>query len=148
VGEPKRATGLVVIDDGYTLVGECKDADGRRTPLRFKYRPALPEAVYEYRAALMRARAAPAAGAEQLNAVVALLDAHVESWEGVYRRGAGGVEVAVPFAPGRKGPGGQPVPGSLADPAVRRAVGTDYLDQMVNFVTGYDVGMWEADAGN
>lgn len=134
-----RAVGIMAIDDGYTLSGCCRDESGVRQPLRFKYRPALPEAVYEYRIQSVAAKS----GQDRLSAVLAILAAHVESWDGVYRADPNTrVPVSVPF----KAAGDSAT--ALADPAVRRGVGVDYIDQMINHVTGYTAGEWEADAKN
>lgn len=145
--EPKRAEGLLVIDDGYTLLGECKS--DHRPAVTIRYRPARPEAVHEYRLRFNRATA----GADRWAAVLWLLEAHVESWDGVFRRrsisvpGGSVTGEAVPFwTVGRAGEKG--AESALRQPAVQTAVPIEYLDQMVNYVTGYELGRWEADAKN
>lgn len=121
---------LVGPDDGYTLSGVCR-TEGR-PPLKFTYRPALPEAVYAYRQAVRDADS----GEQHMAAVVALLGGHVVSWE-LKRRAANGHPEPLPFAPS-----------ALQLPAVRMALGVTYLDQMVNYVTGYTAGEWEQDEKN
>lgn len=135
--QAERAAGLLVIDDGYTLSGLIRP--DRRPPVRVVYRPALPEAVYEYRMRSARA----ASGAERLEAVLWLLEAHLDSWDGIRRPVAGAASSPVPFKPGPAG-----TQSALRDPAVRKALGTEYLDEMVNLVTGYTPGEWEADRKN
>jgi len=131
--------GLLCIDDGYTLRGTLKDDDGAKPPVEVTYRPALPEDVIDYQMAAAKA----GTGAEKLAAQVRLLDAHLVAWSGLARRDALGRTVPVEFVPGRPGK-----PGTFADPGVRRALGTDYLTQLLNLVAGYTPGRWEADAKN
>lgn len=143
VKEKNRATGLLVIDDGYTLVGRCEDKNAaggdNRPPITFRYRPALPEDTYEFQRKMGDAES----GAEMMAAQAAFLDQHIQDWTGLYRVAAGGQQLPVTFAPAVKGKGG-----SFADPAIRRALGAIYLKQMASFVTGYTVGEWEDDAKN
>ena len=117
-------------EDGYTFRGTLK-AEGK-PPLGFAYRPALPEKVYQYRMAVRAAET----GEQHFAAVATLLGAHVLRWD-VKERGANGQPVPLAFSAG-----------ALERPEVRRALGTDYLDQMVNYVTGYTAGQWDSDAKN
>jgi hypothetical protein len=120
-------------DDGYTLKGVCEASDPKKGRLVFYYRPALPDAVYEYRSRLF---ADGAKGIDRLAAVKALLGAHVVSWD-MTTRGPGGHVIPLPFTPA-----------ALDQPKVLRALGVEYLDTMANYVTGYTFGEWEADAKN
>lgn len=129
---PETALGFVVIDDGYTLVGTVQ-AEGRPR-LVFRYRPALPEDTIGHNMKFQNATT----GAERMAALAELLDAHVEGWEGVTRRLAGGQMQAVPWKKG-----------ILDDKAIRRAIGADYLMAMANYVNQYTMGqLWESDAKN
>lgn len=127
---PVRFDGLCVIDDGYTLVGVLQDSAGELPKVEVRYRPALPEVLYDYR---LKDRTT---GQAQLNAVIEILDSHVESWSGVFRRSPTG-PVPVKWAKGL-----------LAEPAVRRAIGANYIDQMFNLVVGFTPGRWEEELKN
>lgn len=137
--EPDRYNGLCVIDDGYTLRAEVGATnDPSRPKVTIVYRPALPERVYEYRRQLAEA----VSGIDRLNCIVSVLNEHIQSWSGVIRMTPTGKQ-AVKFDPGDSR-----VPGTLGDPAVRRALGVEYLDGMLNYVCGYLTGRWEEDAKN
>ena len=129
--------GLMVIHDGYTLTGKLS-GEGR-PDVEIRYRPALPDALYDYQLARANAKT----GEEVLNAQVALLEAHVIGWSGVYRATPTG-PVPVPWtrSSGK-------VPGVLGDPAVLLALTADYLTQMVNYVASYTAGeLWEGEIKN
>lgn len=64
----------VLIHDGYTLDGRIP-AFGHHPEVSFRYRPALPEQVYEY------TNAPKKTGKEELKAVVDLLLKHLVSWD-------------------------------------------------------------------
>lgn len=64
----------LLIDDGCTLDGVVP-ATARTPEVRFRYRPALPEAVYEVQHAMK------AGGRQEAAGVVAILAAHVVSWD-------------------------------------------------------------------
>lgn len=136
--EPTRYEGVVAIDDGYVLVATVQDSDKAFPPVVVRYRPALPEAVYEYRLAMGRA----ATGKDVMNAKVAVIHDHVVGWTGVSRRTPTGVDPVAWY-----GPQGDRL-GVLADPNVRRGLGADYLDQMVNLVCGFTPGRWEGETKN
>jgi hypothetical protein len=76
------------LDDGYTLKGETKPEAGldpvtgayKWTSLpvvHFEYRPALPEALMEYRYKYNRA----ASGREQLDILTVMVGGHLVSWD-------------------------------------------------------------------
>lgn len=136
--DPKRYEGLSAIDDGFVLVATVKDSDGHFPPVVVRYRPALPEAVYEYRLQMGRA----ATGKDVMNAKVALLHDHVVGWTGVVKRTPTGAD-PVPWF----GPAGDRL-GVLADATVRRGLGADYMDQMVNLVCQFTPGRWEEETKN
>lgn len=130
----ERVYGLVADgpDDGYTLRGECIPTDSKKGRLKFLFRPALPEAVYEYRIRVGDATT----GVERVKAAKILLAGHVVSWE-LMTRGPAGHVIPLEFTPA-----------ALDSPKVLRALGAEYIDQMVNFVTGYLAGEWEEDTKN
>lgn len=136
--DPKRYEGLSAIDDGYVMVATVKNDDGNFPPVVVRYRPALPEAVYEYRLQMARANT----GVEVMNAKVAILHSHVVGWSGVTRRSPTGPVPVEWF-----GPQGDRL-GVLADVSVRRGLGADYLDQMVNLVCQFTPGRWEEETKN
>ncbi len=70
-----------LIHDGYTLEGVVP-ALGSTPELKFRYRPALPEAVYEF------GRAAKLNGKQEMAAVIALLVAHLVDWNVTNQDGA------------------------------------------------------------
>lgn len=109
----------LLIDDGCTLDGQVP-AQGGVPAVSFRYRPALPEAVYEY------TRAQKANGRQELKAVVDLLSAHVISWDVVDAKGDH-----------------MPV---TAD--TLRRVPHRVQQRMVDLVTGYGPEQMGADAGN
>ncbi len=65
-----------LISDGLTLDGSLPPRPGIHDGLRFKYRPALPAAVYDYQAATRMGN-----GADRMKAVSKLLVAHLAEWD-------------------------------------------------------------------
>lgn len=68
------------LDDGYTLQGNASylpEPSAALVIVNFRYRPALPEALYEWDYQLTMAKS----GSEQLAATVKLLADHVVSWD-------------------------------------------------------------------
>jgi hypothetical protein len=64
----------VIIRDGYVLTGLFPGGNGH-PPVSFKYRPAVPEKVYEYQQSVPREPKA------RVEAVIKLLLDHVSSWD-------------------------------------------------------------------
>lgn len=129
----ERETALVVgPDDGYTLAATLVPQDARKPRVRVTYRPALPEATMAYRVRVGRSDDPK----ERLAALLDLLKGHVVAWD-LKQAGANGHPVPLPFSPAM-----------LDRPAVQRALGMEYLDDMANLVNGYTAGEWEADAKN
>lgn len=110
---------LLLIDDGCTEDG-IVPATPRTPEVRFRYRPALPEAVYGFLGAPR------GSGKQSLAAVVAILSAHLVSWDVADASGA-----TVPVTPEALAKVPHRVLGKLADA-----------------VMGYDADKQEADAGN
>jgi hypothetical protein len=88
------------LDDGYTLRAETKPevvdpATGRVISpwvlpvVKFEYRPALPEALYQYRWKYNRANS----GKEQLDALAQFVTDHLVSWDVLH----GGGPAAIAF---------------------------------------------------
>jgi hypothetical protein len=126
----KRALGVCVIDDGYTLTATLTGAKGT---LGIKYRPALPEEVYQYRTDLTKA----ADGVAVLHAKAVFLSAHLDDLTGVVKRTPAGL-VPIKYHPRI----------ILEDAGYRRALGAEYIDDAVNAVSQYTPGEWEEDAKN
>lgn len=63
-----------VPNDGYTMSGSIP-AFGSLPEVNFRYRPALPDAVYEF------LRANRGTGKDEMRAVVDLLSKHLVSWD-------------------------------------------------------------------
>ena len=110
---------LLLIDDGCTEDGVVP-ATPRTPEVRFRYRPALPEAVYGFLGAPR------GSGKQSLAAVVGLLSAHLVSWDVVDAR-----DETVAITPEALGKVPHRVLGKMADA-----------------VMGYDADRQEADAGN
>lgn len=126
----KRAMGVCVIDDGYTLTATLTGAKGE---LGIKYRPALPEEVFQYRADLAKATT----GVEVLHAKAVFLSKNLDDVTGVVKRTPAGL---VPIKYHSRI--------ILEDAGYRRALGAEYIDDMVNVVAQYTAGEWEEDAKN
>lgn len=126
-----RVFGLVVApNDGYTLRAVCQSTDTKKPRLTFCYRPALPEAVYEYQ------EEASKDPKSRLSAVQKLLAAHVVSWDLRIRQPNGEI---TPLEFRAK---------LLEDSRVLLCLGVDYLNTMAAYVQGYLAGDWEEDAKN
>lgn len=141
-GQPaaERADGVCLIDDGYTLSGVVGDAD-KKGQMTIVYRPCQPDDTYKYRRQVQVAQFAND-GKAHLAAVADLLNDHIESWTGLYAMSAAGRR-PVPFVKGTPA-----APGSFGDVKVLRTLGAAFLDEMVNYVTGYALGQWVADSKN
>ena len=112
----------LLIHDGYTSDGKV-EAAGRWPELNFRYRVALPEAVFEYR------RACRAGGKEELAAAVSLLKGQLVSWDATLL--ADGKEEGAPVSPEN----------------IRR-LPAPVLDRLVDLVCGYGPAQAAADAKN
>lgn len=83
----------LVLDDGYTLEGKTEETSGESSGLpiiTYRYRPALPDALAEWRYALSRATS----GKAQIDASSKLVSEHLVSWDVVDGRG-----IALPITP-------------------------------------------------
>ncbi len=109
----------VLIHDGYTLDGKTPPM-GHAPEVSFRYRPALPEQVYEYQ------RATRNSGKEELRIVVDFLIKHLVSWDVVDKSGE-----TVPVTP-----------------ETLRKVPYRILQKFLDFVTGYDILEQGQDAKN
>ncbi len=109
----------LLIHDGYTLE-DTLPKRGRYPAVVFRYRPALAEAVYEYR------RASRDGGKEEARATVKLLKDHLVSWDVTDDK-----DVTVPITPE-----------ALAKVPER------VQQWLVNYVTGYGPDQQEADVKN
>lgn len=65
---------LIPLNDGYTLEGKVP-AFGTLPELNFRFRPALPDTVYEF------LRSPRGSGKDEAKAVVELLGKHVVGWD-------------------------------------------------------------------
>lgn len=84
------------LQDGYTLEGKTLESFGDDTGLpvvEFAYRPAMPEAIYEYRWEAGRA----ASGKGQLDAIVKLLADHLVKWDVAFPNGVNVAEAIAPI---------------------------------------------------
>jgi hypothetical protein len=73
--DKKRRSILIPINDGYTKTGTFPDGRGGYPAVNFTYRPALPEAVYDY------LEAPKLTGKDRFRATIAMLKAHLRSWD-------------------------------------------------------------------
>ena len=108
----------IYLDDGYTLDGLVPARLGY-PPVRFKYRPALPEKVYAF-------TREPRPASQHIDAVVTLLAEHLVSWD-------------------VKGRDGNLLPVTAH---VLRRIAVPVLEAMLDHVTGYTAEQRAADLGN
>lgn len=66
-----------IVADGYTLPGRIPGLANTYPTLRFRYRPALPDAAYDY----YEKRRGAEGGKAVRDAVVAFLDKHLVDWD-------------------------------------------------------------------
>src|ERR1051326_4803957 len=112
----------VLIHDCYTLDGNVP-ALGSMPEINFRYRPALPEQVYDY------LRSPKTNGKEELKAVIELLQKHLISWDIQEQQN------------------GQPSSVAITAESLKR-VPHRVQQKMVDYVTGYSVEEQAADAKN
>lgn len=120
------------INDGYTI-SDKTDADTECDGVQYKglevvsfeYRPALPDAIYEWQNKLMRA----VTGKEQLDATAVLVSDHLVSWDVI------------------DATGGKEKTAEIDSSTVRR-IPHPILSQLVKKVTTWAVRSQEQDAGN
>jgi hypothetical protein len=109
----------LLIEDGYTIEATIPGRKGLYGPVTFKYRPALPETVYNY----LNQRSRANSGKDAIKAVVELLGKHLVSWD-------------------LTGPNDQPV---VIDAHTLSKVHHSALEGMIDHVTGYGAAAYEAD---
>lgn len=131
--KPKRVSaGLLVIPDGYTLTADLKPE--ARPVLKLWYRPALPDAVFDYQTSVADAKT----GKDRIAIMSDFLDAHVVKWSGLQTIDRDGNTSDLTWTKGI----------IKNNEGIRRALGTSYLSLLVNQVGGYEEAWWEQDEKN
>jgi hypothetical protein len=131
--QPKRvSSGLLVIPDGYTLTADLKTETG--PVLKVWYRPALPDAVFDYQSAVADAKT----GKDRIGLMSDFLDAHMVKWSGLTMINPKGEVAELPWSKTI----------IKSNDGLRRALGTQYLSLLINQVGGYEAAWWEQDEKN